>query len=144
MKNTDTVTLSPGHFCVEKGFDPTVRIPNEVLKCVAFIGEVTHRDEQGRVFGDLNATGFFVSISSLRFPELRHVYFVTAKHVAEEMKDRIPYILVNAEDGGQTYISHYGPRWLFHPTDRTADVAVLQIGAQPNTDYLAVLTNDFV
>jgi hypothetical protein len=144
MQNSDTVTLSPGRFFVEKRYDPTVRIPDEVLKCVAFIGEVTHRDEQGNVFGDLCATGFFVSVRSPRFPELRHVYFVTAKHVAEDLKDRIPYILVNTTSGGQTHIYHYGPRWFFHSTDPTADVAVLQIGEQSNTDHLAVLTKDFV
>ncbi|HXY78755.1 MAG TPA: hypothetical protein VEH47_08065 [Candidatus Acidoferrales bacterium] len=144
IENSDTVFLSPGRFFVEKGYDPTVRIPDQVLKSVAFIGEVTHRDEQGNVFGDLHATGFFVSIRSPRFPELRHVYFVTAKHVAEDLKDRIPYILVNTTNGGQTHIYHYGPRWFYHPTDPTADVAVLQIGEQPNTDHLAVLTKDFV
>jgi hypothetical protein len=48
-----------------------VRIPDQVLKGVAFIGEVTHRGAPGEVFGDLCATGFFVSVPSSHFPELR-------------------------------------------------------------------------
>jgi hypothetical protein len=131
-------------FLVEKGYHPTVRIPREVLKCVAFIGEVAHQDEQGNVFGDLNATGFFVSVRSNHFPELRHVYFVTAKHVAEDIKDKPPYILVNAKNGEPTHITNFGPRWFFHPTDKSADVAILQIAEQFNVDHLAVLMDDFV
>ncbi|HLM83216.1 MAG TPA: hypothetical protein VK302_21635 [Terriglobales bacterium] len=144
-KTRDTVTLSPGHFYVEKGYDPTVRVPDEVLKSVAFIGEVVHQDEHGNVFGDLLATGFFVSIPAKHFPELRHVYFVTAKHVALDLKDRPPYILVNSKDGGQTHLTNFFPYWYFHPTDQNADVAVLQVADQPNVAYrTAVLTRNFV
>jgi hypothetical protein len=121
-----------------------VRIPHQVLKCVAFVGEVAHQDEQGKVFGDLSATGFFVSVRSNHFPELRHVYFVTAKHVAEDIKDKPPYILVNSRDGRQTHITNFGPRWFFHPTDKNADVAILQVAEQFNVDHLAVLMDDFV
>ena len=144
MRNSDTVTLSPGRFSVERGYDPTVRIPREVLKCIAFIGEVSHRDEQGNVFGDLHATGFFISVRSPRFSDLRHVYFVTAKHVAEEIKDNPPYILVNSKNGKPTHITNFGPRWFYHPTDANADVAILQIAEQFNVDHLAVVTDDFV
>jgi hypothetical protein len=142
-QNLDTVTLSPGRFHVEKGYDPTVRIPDQVLKGVAFIGEVTHRDEHGNVFGDLHATGFFVAVRS-RFPELRHVYFVTAKHVADDLKDRNPYILVNGKDGRSMRLANFRPYWFFHPSDKSADVALIQIAEQPNTDHLAVQTRDFV
>jgi len=122
-----------------------VRVPDQVLKSVAFIGEVTHQDEQGNVFGDLSATGFFISIPATHFPELRHVYFVTAKHVAEDLNDHSPYILVNSRDGGQTHLTNFGPRWFFHPTDKNADVAILQVAEQPNlAPRMAVLTDDFV
>jgi len=142
---SDTVTLSAGHFYVEKGYDPAVRVPDEVLKSVAFIGEVAHQDERGNVFGDLVATGFFVSIPATHFPALRHVYFVTAKHVAEDLKDKPPYILVNSRDGGQTHLTNFFPYWYFHPTDKNADVAVLQIADQQNVAYrTAVLTRNFV
>ena len=39
-----------------------MRVPDVMLKCVAFVGEVTHRDSSGAIEGDLHATGFFVSI----------------------------------------------------------------------------------
>ena len=140
----DTVTLSPGHFFVERGYDPTVRVPDQVLKCVAFIGEVTHRDAQGEVFGDLLATGFFVSVRSSHFPELWHVYFVTAKHVADDLKDRELYILVNSKSGPPIRLTNFRPYWFFHPTDDKADVALLEVAEQVNTDHMAVLMKDFV
>lgn len=120
-----------------------MRVPDQVLKCVAFIGEVAHQDEHGNVFGDLYATGFFVSVRS-RFPELRHVYFVTAKHVANDLKDRSPYILVNSKDGPPKHLTKFLPYWFFHPTDDKADVALLQVAEHPNTDHMAVLTREFV
>src|SRR5208337_3427508 len=123
---------------------PSVRIPHQILKCVAFIGEVSHLDDKGNVFGDLHATGFFVSVRSSEFPELRHAYFVTAKHVAEDIKDNPPYILVNGLDGRPTHITNFGPQWFYHPTDANADVAILEIAEQSNVDNLAVLTDDFV
>lgn len=143
--NTDTVFLSPGgHFAVEKGYDPTVRVPAEVLKCVGFVGEAI-RNPEGEVFGDVDATGFFVNVRSKHFPHLRYPYFVTAKHVAEDLRDRTPYILVNSKSGGKPiYLKHWRPYWFFHPTDDKADVAILQIAEQPDTDFLGVLTKDFV
>jgi hypothetical protein len=121
-----------------------VRIPNQILKCVAFIGEVSHLDDKGNVFGDLHATGFFVSVRGSEAPELRHVYFVTAKHVAEDIKDNPPYILVNGLDGRPTHIVNYGPQWFYHQTDANADVAILEIAEQSNVDNLAVPADDFV
>ena len=142
--NSDTVILSPGHFLIERGYDPSVRVPDQVLKCVAFIGAAV-RSPEGEVFGDLDATGFFVSVRSKHFPELRYPYFVTAKHVANALKDRTPYILVNSKTGEKPiYLKNWHPYWFFHPSDPTADVAVLQIAEQPGTDHLAVLTKDFV
>jgi hypothetical protein len=120
-----------------------VRVPEQVLKSVAFIGDFTHKDEEGHLFGDLLATGFFVSVRS-QFRELRHVYFVTAKHVVDDLGDRAPYILVNAKEGRPVHLTNFRPFWFFHPDDKTADIAVLQLAEQPNTDLLAVLIDDFV
>ena len=125
------VTVRNGRFRIEKGIDPSVRVPNFVLKCVGFVGEVTHRDSSG-VSGDLNATGFFVSVPCTS-PELLRtgaaaVYFVTAKHVAQDLKDREFYFLVNRVGGGTVAIeSIMGDKWWLHPTDKTADVAVAQV-----------------
>jgi hypothetical protein len=121
-----------------------VRVPKEVLKCVAFVGEVTHQDANGMVYGDLSATGFLVSVRSKHFPVLRYVYFVTAKHVAEDLKDKHPYLLVNSKSGPPIRLTTFYPRWFFHPTDEKADVAVIQIGEHPDADTLAVLIDLFV
>jgi hypothetical protein len=120
-----------------------VRVPKEVLKCVAFIGEAT-RGEDGEVYGDLSATGFIVSVPSRHFAGLKHVYFVTAKHVAEDLKDKHPYLLVNSKSGPPMRLSQFYPRWFFHPTDEKADVAVLQIADHADADHLAVPIDMFV
>lgn len=128
---------------MEKEYDPSVRVPAKVLKCVAFIGEAT-RSSEGEVFGDLDATGFFVAVRSKHFPDLQYPYFVTARHVAEALKDRTPYILVNSRTGEKPiYLKNWRPYWFFHPSDPTADVAILQIAEQADTDQLAVLPKDF-
>ena len=133
-----------GRFVVEKGYDPTVRVPKTVLKCVAFVGEVTHKGEDGEVYGDLNATGFLVSVRSRHFPELRYVYLVTAKHVATDLKDKHPYLLINSKNGPPIRLTNFYPRWFFHPTDEKADVGVIQIAEHPDADHLAVLNDRFV
>jgi hypothetical protein len=120
-----------------------MRVPDEVLKCVAFIGPAVRRE--GEIFGDLDATGFFVSVRSKHFPELRYPYFVTAKHVVDGLKGETPYILVNSKTAEKPiYLKNWRPYWFFHPTDPKADVAILQIAEQPDTDYLGVLTKDLV
>jgi hypothetical protein len=96
-----------GRFCVEKGYDSPVRVPDEVLKCVAFIGEVAHTDADGKDSGDLHATGFFVAAPASSPELLGKVtpYFVTAKHVAKDLEDRTIYFLVNKIGGGVASLS---------------------------------------
>jgi hypothetical protein len=114
-----------------------VRVPDKILRCVAFIGEVAYRHDDGRVSGDLHATGFFVHTPSERFPELRFAYFVTAKHVATDLKDREIYILVNGKDGGMVQLTNFHSQWWFHPTDAKVDLAILQVAHQENFDTWA-------
>jgi len=121
-----------------------VRVPDNVLKCVTFIGEVTGRDESGRAYGDLHATAFLVNVTSKLFPQTRFVYVVTAKHVARDLQDREVYILANDKFGGVTSLTNLGPQWWTHPTDSTADIAVRQLGFQGDMDVLAVPERDFV
>jgi hypothetical protein len=141
------VTVRNGRFRIERRDDPSVRIPIEVNKCVGFVGEVTHRDSSG-VSGDLHATGFFVSMPckarELRESRLATIYFVTAKHVAKDLKNAEPYFLVNKIGGGVTEIRHvYENKWFFHPTDETADVAVAQIFPQADADIWPIETRHF-
>jgi hypothetical protein len=109
-----------------------------MLKCVGFVGEVTHRDASG-VSGDLHATGFFVSVSSATPKEKGTIsfYFVTAKHVVNDLAGREVYFLVNKMDGGTTTIqSTIGNRWWFHPTDKSADIAIAQVWPDPTVDIV--------
>jgi hypothetical protein len=140
---TSFVQMGHGRFHVPREYDPSMRVPDEVLRCVGFIGEVTNKDEGG-VSGELHATGFFVHVPSVRFPGLRFAYFVTAKHVATELKDRNVYILVNAREAGTVPLTNFYEHWWMHPTDKTADLAVLQVGHQDNFDTWGVRIKEFL
>lgn len=124
-----------------------MRVPDVVLKCVGFVGEVMHVDSDG-ISGDLHATGLFVSVPCLLPPlrEMRSCYFVTAKHVAQDLEDRTVYFLVNRKGGGVKVarIAIGAKQWWLHPTDRTADVAAIRIVMEPDDDYLSIALNDFV
>ncbi len=107
-----------------------MRIPDESLKAVGYICEVTHKDETG-MYGDPHATGFFVTVPC-QSPELEGevmYYFVTAKHVATDLKDRAVYFSVNKIGGGviNDGVIPVVPAWVVHPTDPNADVAVIQV-----------------
>ena len=135
------VTVKNGHFRIEWEGDPSVRVPDVVLKCVGFVGEVVSYDSEGAQ-GDLHATGFFVSVpieEGKASPNF--VYFVTAKHVAADLRDKEVYFLVNKVGGGVTTIPYVEDRWSLHPTDKTADVAVIQVGNAHDADIKAVNIN---
>jgi hypothetical protein len=142
MQNSDTrteaVTIRHGRFRIERSYDPTVRVPDVMLKCVGFVGEAMHRDDAGYIDGILNATGFFVSVPTSDSLLSNFVYFVTAKHVARDLKGKDTYFLVNKIGGGVTTISAIGERWYLHPTDPTADVAVVPVSNDGTTDIRAV------
>ena len=124
---------------------PSMRVPDIYLNCVGFVGEVTHRDSAG-ISGDLCATGFFVSVpcESPRLRGIQSVYFVTAKHVASDLKGRELYFLVNKIGGGVTpFTTVFGNHWYLHPTDKTADVAVIQVGLQSDADIRTVFIANF-
>ena len=88
---------------------------------------------------------FFVGVPALS-PELHGditLYFVTAKHVAKDLQGRTVYFLVNQVGGGVTSLrTVYGNKWWLHPTDPTADLAVVPVNREPHHDTRAVhLTN---
>lgn len=67
------------------------------------------------------------------------VYFVTAKHVIDGLADRKIYFSVNKIGGGKTTIDRViGDRWWYHPTDKTADVAVAQVWPSYDADLISV------
>ena len=68
---------------------------------------------------------------------------MTAKHVAESLKDRIPYFLVNKMGGGVMPMRSYGDKWWLHPSDKTADVAVIPCSLTSDMDCKAVFVDQF-
>jgi hypothetical protein len=138
---SEEVTVYPGgHVVIKKRIDPSVRIPDVVLKCVGFIGEVAHEDATGEHL-DLCATGFFVSVPSI-IRGLKHVYFVTAKHVARDLNPETTRIVVNKHGGGVLQFRPASP-WALHPTDETADVAIAAVAKTPSADIIAITIEDF-
>jgi len=140
---SEEVTVKHGKFRVSRRYDPSVRIPDVILKCVGFIGEIVYKDGV-KQYGDLHATGFFVSVPSTS----KHVigcysYFVTAKHVANDLKDRDIYFLVNKKGGGLLHLDPLTP-WILHPTDETADIAIVSAQIDPRADSVAIAIEDFI
>jgi hypothetical protein len=122
-----------------------VRVPDDVLKCVGFIGEMQHHDSSG-ASGELRATGFFVAIpcESPELKDMRTCYLVTARHVATELEGREAYFLVNAKGGGVVGISGIvGEHWFLHPSDSSADVAAIQILMDSQADMNAIALEHF-
>jgi|ERR1035441_2503475 hypothetical protein len=142
---SEEITIKHGRFRVSRRYDPAVRIPDAVLKCVGFIGEVTSEDGT-EVYGDLHATGFIVSIPSELPGDIldRYAFFVTAKHVASDLGSREIYFLVNKKGGGIMRLSANGRPWFLHPTDKTADVAIISVDVDPEADIMGIMVEDFV
>jgi trypsin-like peptidase len=111
-----------------------LRIPDTQLKLVGYVCEVVRREGNHVLTADPYATGFFVAIPC-ESPELNKMemyYFVTAKHVASDLKDRDICFSANKKGGGITYdIPRIAPVWYLHPTDSNADVAVIQVALSP-------------
>ncbi len=120
-----------------------MRVPESILKCVGYVMEMVHRDEYG-TYGEHRATGFFVSVPGPPRSNRIFIYFVTAKHVAEDLQEKKVYFLVNAKEGGTTKIASGPSRWWTHPTDETADVALVNISYQADVDFKSMSIADFV
>ncbi|MGC2245845.1 MAG: hypothetical protein WA609_04515 [Terriglobales bacterium] len=115
-----------------------MRVSDYVLSCIGFIYETAIRDESGPK-GDACATGFFVSVPSKAARGGRYLYFATAKHVAEELKDKDIHILVNKRGGGKTEVVGSDPAtWYLHPSDETCDVAIVPVVANPEAEFTSI------
>jgi hypothetical protein len=112
--------------------------PNELLKCVTFIG---YKDQCGE--RHLAGSGFWVTRPDPHDVEHTHrlAYFVTAAHVIDKVKqssaDQRVWLRANTRDGGQTWYETPEICWKHHPTDSTVDLAVLKIGIHETLDHVA-------
>jgi hypothetical protein len=120
-----------------------MRVPDGFLKSVGFIGEVIHTDTAGDDF-DPCGTGFFVSVPSSVRPEASYFLLVTAKHVVIDLQGRPMGCLVNNRSGGVASLPIASEHWYFHPSDPTADVAVMPFELTPNLDIVSVATKHFI
>lgn len=98
-------------------------VPDEIRKCVAFLGCKTNTDMK------YGGTCFFVSIPS-EIPDTTFVYCVTAKHNIEMIQkksiDDKVYIRANLKKESYIELPTKLNQWLYHPEDSSVDVAVLE------------------
>lgn len=112
-----------------------MQVPDEIRKCVVFIGRNTDTGMK------LKGTGFFVV--EQKEHETRFVHLVTAKHVLAKIWETGPrelvYIRVNHKEGTKYFIDTDRSQWILHP-DPTVDIAVLpctELGIElEDFDYL--------
>ncbi len=136
-------TMIPFRSRTEKGYHRSVRVSDFVTKAVGFVGEF-HPDvgESGEP-GQMHGTGFFVSIPSSVYGF--YLYFVTARHVAEGLKDCETCIIVNKIMGGTMEIKPAEPPlWFTHPTDLSCDVAVTPVIFVGNAYILPIPVEELV
>jgi len=67
------------------------------------------------------------------------VYFVTAKHVIDALTGRKIFFSVNKVGGGKTTIERIiGDDWWYHPSDKTADIAIAPVWPSHDADLVSV------
>jgi hypothetical protein len=110
---------------------PLVRVPDEMLKCVVFLGyQLPGRVEVAA------GTGFYVSRLAGKW---RFTYLVTAKHVIDGIRARgvsEVFIRYNLRTGGAEWFATPLSSWVSHPDEYEVDLAVAPIGIPEGTDHL--------
>jgi hypothetical protein len=134
-----------GRIRIPRRAEDALRIQDQVLKSVGFIAEKVLLDGSGTDY-DHWATAFFISLPSRVHPERWFPYLVTARHVAEGLDKKEIAFLVNGKgSSGVVELTMCSDHWTYHPTDPTADVAVLPMSlTEGNPDIVYVSTNDFL
>jgi hypothetical protein len=120
-----------------------MRVPDFVLKTVGFIAESVTSDGEQDKYDRIN-TGFFVAIQSKVNAANLFFCFVTAKHVADDLKNREIAFIVNRRGGGVTTLRNRDVKWYFHPSDPSVDVAVLTFNVTRDLDILATPLSMFL
>jgi hypothetical protein len=109
---------------VTRGAKP-VRVPEEMRKCIAFLGV-----REGEEFRP-RATGFFVSY--LQFQH-RFIGLVTAEHVVSGLltRDQNIYVRINLVNGDVAEVSIPPGKWRFYPD---AAIEATDVAICPIADY---------
>lgn len=116
-------------------------LPKQIVQCVAFLC-VEEEKTEGEKQRIPKGTGFFVSID-VEETEVKHSYFVTAKHCVEGVGMQTAWLRANRKDGAMTEIEMQNPKWFFHP-DESVDVAVTPFEFEAEFDPLTISTEMFL
>jgi hypothetical protein len=120
-----------------------MRVPDEVRKCIVFVGLPVAVLPNGGERISFIGTAFFVVVQST--VRGGYGYLVTAKHVAEKLTNTRFYIRINRQDGQADTLEGKGIKWVTHPTDESVDVAVLPwTPSREEFDYKAVFVDTFL
>jgi hypothetical protein len=119
-----------------------MRVPDEVLKSVVFLGKREYKGSKEVL--EFGATAFLVQVPFERADEGGYLYLATAHHAAEKLAGRDFEIRINVRGGHAALLKgHEGVKWWYHP-DRSVDVAVLDFNPPPEADFKAIPTSMFL
>jgi hypothetical protein len=114
--------------------EPLMAIPDEVRKCVCFVG---YRIASGEIC--LAGTAFWLS-RLLDGTDRRFIYLVTARHVIDHIKglglDSV-LLRLNSKSGSAFWVECKMADWHFHP-DASIDVALLRVAIPSGADHLSI------
>jgi hypothetical protein len=118
--------------------DMNMRVPDQILKSVAFIGT---RNEAGEPI--YRGTAYFISVPGA-YGDPSWIFLATAKHIADRVGPNF-IVRVNRKDGTPLELDGTGTKWWHHPTDPNGvDAAVttfgppIEIGTSLDTSTLAL------
>ena len=117
----------------------SMRVPDDFLRCVAFIAEVVHQDTAGKSL-DHQATGFIATVPSSARRGTSYPFFVTAKHAAAHLVGKNLEIVINDKSGGVSSLSVMGTSWYVHPSDESVDAVVIPCILNSQLDVMSVNT----
>lgn len=111
-------------------------IPESVRKCVVFIGY-----KMANETFSFAGSGFFLGKESTDQDNRAYSFLVTAKHVIDGIRRKglnEIYVRVNNTQGDATWEQCNSADWKFHPTDKTADIALLPVSVAKGLDHLII------
>src|SRR2546421_259279 len=111
-------------------------IPDDIRKCVAFIGLEMH-DGSSRLLGSI----FFLGKNKEGEPSATRMWAVTAKHVIDEIRKTgvtDAYLRLNKKDGQAEGMKASLDSWFSHPSDSSIDVAIFEVGIPGTMDHLVL------
>jgi hypothetical protein len=112
-----------------------MRIPDDIPKCVAFLGIEVPKDHQS--FWDYRGTGFVIRFAGKK---AAFYYLATAKHVAVKAETSKFTVRYNTKDGKSRryFLQPTEGAWHYHPNDTSADAAITPFPVQDDQDRKAV------